>query len=457
MRIFGSLLAGAGLLSRRRNVLSASGLLWISLAPLTLIFLLTGLCGVSAGVPPGGSATDIGSPADAGSASYLNSEWTVSGGGADIWGTNDQCNFASQIFNCDGAIVAQINSVEDTDPASGWSKAGVMFRNDNTAGAVNAFMTASATQGVAFQYRNTVEGASSATVISGVPNPVWVKVVRSSDQFSGYYSPDGTNWTQVGTTVTIEMAGPALAGLAVCAHNNAALNTSTFTNVGLSSAAFGIYRERWTNLSSSVGNTLAALTNTTNNPNWPNNPVASYSHIFTNFETEINDNMNYYGQRMRTFVVPPTNGLYTFWIASDDTSQLYLSPNENPAGMVPIAYNSSYTSSEDWTAFPSLQSAPISLQGGCRYYLEALMQQGVGGVNLSVRWQLPNGAFKQTMEADIPASTFLIPYTGSNTLPGIFAQSSNTTVVENLNATFSVLVTNQAAVAYQWFNGGVEI
>jgi hypothetical protein len=209
-------------------------------------------------VPPGWSDTDIGSPADAGSASYLNSEWTVSGGGADIWGTNDQCNFASQIFNCDGAIVAQINSVEDTDPASGWSKAGVMFRNDNTAGAVNAFMTASATQGVAFQYRNTVEGASSATVISGVPNPVWVKVVRSSDQFSGYYSPDGTNWTQVGTTVTIEMAGPALAGLAVCAHNNAALNTSTFTNVGLSSAAFGIYRERWTNLSSSVGNTLAS-------------------------------------------------------------------------------------------------------------------------------------------------------------------------------------------------------
>ncbi|HEV7927356.1 MAG TPA: lamin tail domain-containing protein, partial [Verrucomicrobiae bacterium] len=433
------------------------GLRLIDWAPLTLMFLLAGLCPANASLPPGWSDTDIGSPADAGSASYAEGAWTVSGGGADIWGTNDQCNFASQVFNCDGAIVAHVTSVENTDPASGWPKAGVMFRNDNTAGAVNAFMAATAAQGVAFQVRNAADGVSTSTQITGVTNPVWVKVVRSSDQFSGFYSVDGINWTQVGSTATIEMAGPALAGLAVCAHNNSALNASTFTNVSLSSTTFGIYRERWTNLSSSVGNTLAALTNTSDNPNWPNNPVASYTHVFTNFETEINDNMNYYGQRLRTLVVPPSNGLYTFWIASDDTSQLFLSDNENPAGMVSIAYNSSYTSSEDWTAFPNLQSAPISLQGGCRYYLEALMQQGVGGVNLSVRWQLPNGVFEQPMAAVSAAGTFLIPYTGSNTVPGIYAQSSNITVVENLSADFSLLVTNQASVAYQWFNTGAEI
>jgi hypothetical protein len=54
--------------------------------------------------------------------------------------------------------------------------------------------------------------------------------------------------------------------------------------------------------------------------------------------------MNNYGQRVRGFVVPRTNGNYTFWIASDDTSVLLLSTNENPAGKAVIAYVSSWTS-----------------------------------------------------------------------------------------------------------------
>ncbi len=367
------------------------GLRWGAPALLAWLFLFAGLPPARAGLPPGWSDTDIGTPADAGSASDNNGGWTVSGGGADIWGTADQCNFASQGFNCDGAIVALVTSVPNTDPSSGWSKAGVMLRNDTTAGAVNAFMTASAGQGVSFQFRDTAGGASVTTKVGGVNPPVWVKVVRSSDQFSGYYSVDGSNWTQVGGAATIEMAGPALAGLAVTAHNNGALNTSTFTNVSLTPPAFGIYRELWTNLSSSVGNTLAALTNTTDNPNWPNDPAPSYTHVFTNFETEINTGMNYFGQRLRTFVVPPASGLYTFWIASDDNSLLYLSTSENPAGMVAIASNTAWTPSEDWTEYPSLQSALISLQGGCRYYLEAQMQQGAAGKTSPCAGSCPMG------------------------------------------------------------------
>src|SRR5271168_3620072 len=105
-----------------------SGSRRIALVALTLIFLLAGLRRVGAGLPAGWSDTDIGSPGDAGAASYTNGGWTVSGGGADIWGTNDQCNFVGQSFNCDGAIVALVTSVQNTDPSSGWPKAGVMFR-----------------------------------------------------------------------------------------------------------------------------------------------------------------------------------------------------------------------------------------------------------------------------------------------------------------------------------------
>jgi hypothetical protein len=423
---------------------------------LALISLVVIPLATNASLPAGWSDADIGSPGLTGSASDVNGNWTVTGGGSDIWNAADQFNFASTSFECDGSIIAQVTSLQNSDPSSGWSKAGIMFRNDTTAGSANITIVVSYGNGINFQWRSTSGGQSENIDIGGITAPVWLQLNRSSDNFSGYYSYDGINWTLAGTE-QIYMNGPVLAGLDVTAHNNSALNTATFTNFSLSPAVFGVYRELWTNLNSGVGDTLTALTNTIYNPNWPNNPAASYTHIFTNFETEINTGINYYGQRLRAFVVPPTNGLYTFWIASDDTSQLYLSTNELSANMVPIASVTSYTSSEDWTAFPSQQSALINLQGGCRYYLEARMQQGSGGDNLSVRWQLPNSTFEQPMAAVSGAGTLLIPCNGVNTPPGIYAQSSNTTVVENLNAVFSVLVTNQAPVSYQWFTNGVKL
>ena len=41
---------------------------------------------------------------------------------------------------------------------------------------------------------------------------------------------------------------------------------------------------------------------------------------------------------MLGYVTPPTTGYYTFWIASDDNSELWLSTDANPANKVRIAY-----------------------------------------------------------------------------------------------------------------------
>jgi len=67
-------------------------------------------------------------------------------------------------------------------------------------------------------------GGASATV------PVWLRVVRSGDQFSGAISPDGSNWTTVGA-VTVDMPATLPGGLAVTSHDSTRLNTSTFDNV----------------------------------------------------------------------------------------------------------------------------------------------------------------------------------------------------------------------------------
>jgi len=428
---------------------------WLEIA--MAVALLASAGKAAAQIPTGWTDADIGSPSDPGSASYSAGIWTVSGGGADIWNTSDQFNFCFSNSTANAVIIAKVTSVGDTDP---WAKAGVMFRDDTSAGAMFATVEATPGNGVTFQWRNSTGGGCDDTDVGGVTAPVWVKLVHNGSDFAGYYSTDGVTWTSLGPDQTIPMISDGLVGLAVTAHNDSLLSTSTFSNVTVSNLpppVFGVFRQLWTNLDSSIGDTLTVLTNTTYNPNWPNNPDPAYTRVYTNFETEANTGMDNYGQRLQAFVVPPTNGNYTFWIASDDTSDLFLSTDETPAGVALIAYNSSWTSFEAWYDFPSQQSAPIALQGGCRYYVEALMQQGGGGDNLSVGWQLPNGIQELPMTAVSAAGTLLIPYTGVDTKPGIFAQSSNTTVVENLSAVFSVLATNQASLAYQWFSTGARI
>ncbi|MFZ0828260.1 MAG: lamin tail domain-containing protein [Verrucomicrobiia bacterium] len=416
---------------------------------LALMFFLAWLPSAKAGLPPGWSDADIGSPGLAGSASYVNGTWTVAGGGSDIWNAADQFNLAGTSFGSDGGIVAKVTSLQNSDPGSGWAKAGVMFRNDSTAGSANVSVVISATQGVSFQWRGSSGAQSFNLGIGGITAPVWLNLVRSGDTFSGFYSYDGSNWVLVGTQ-QIYMNGSLLAGLDVTAHNNSALNTATFTNVSLSSQAFGVYRQLWTNLNSNLGTTLAALTNTANNPNWPNNPVAAYTHVFTAFETELNTGWNYYGQRLRTFVIPPMNGWYTFWIASDDNSLLLLSSTENPTNEKPIASVAAWTPWRSFSVETNQQSAPIYLQGGQRYYLEALMEQGSGGDNLTVQWELPNGTTELPLTTSSAAGTLLIPFTGLTNVPGIYLPPTNTTGVEDYNVTFSLLATNQSNVSYQW-------
>jgi len=227
--------------------------------------------------------------------------------------------------------------------------------------------------------------------------------------------------------------------------------------MGQSDPVFGLYRQKWINLNQNIGNTLAMLTNTAYNPNWPNTPASAYTAIFTNFETEINSGMNYYGQRVRGFVVPPLNGNYVFWIASDDASELFVSTDETPANRVPTAWVNGWTDARQWTVESNQQSAPIPLQAGRRYYVEAIMQQGNGGDNLTVRWQLPNLLFEEPMTAVSPNGTVIIPFDGTTASPGIYQHTPNLTVVEGQDAPLSVLVTNHGPVTYQWLLQGAKL
>ena len=136
-------------------------------------------------LPGGWTNSDVGATGAAGSASYSNGTFTVTGAGADVWGTADALQYAYRTLSGDGA----------------WVKAGVMIRNSLSAGAAQGFqlVAASATKGVPFQRRTADGGASVSTPGSQNTAPRWVKLVRAGNLISGYESPDGSNWTLVGS------------------------------------------------------------------------------------------------------------------------------------------------------------------------------------------------------------------------------------------------------------------
>jgi signal transduction histidine kinase len=125
-------------------------------------------------------------------------------------------------------------------------------------------------------------------------------------------------------------------------------------------------------------------------PDYPNRPASRT--ILTDLEAPTNHGL-WYASRLRGFLEPPATGEYTFWIASDNSSELWLSPGADPAHARSLARVPGgrliFTQPREWNKYPSQRSEPVRLEAGRRYYLEAVHEQGTGDDNLSVAWQGP--------------------------------------------------------------------
>jgi hypothetical protein len=177
-------------------------------------------------LPSPWQTSDIGAVAAAGSASFSNGTFTVAGSGEDIQGTADEFRYVYQVATGNCEIKARVAGVGNTNP---WAKAGVMIRETLAAGSKHAYMNVTPSSGVEFLWRSSTGGSSSQSLNSGSA-PLWVRVVRSNKNFTGYISSNGVDWTQVGS-INITMSSSVYIGLGVTAHNDGQLNTSTFDNV----------------------------------------------------------------------------------------------------------------------------------------------------------------------------------------------------------------------------------
>jgi hypothetical protein len=96
-----------------------------------------------------------------------------------------------------------------------------------------------------------------------------------------------------------------------------------------------------------------------------------------------------YGARVEGYICPPYTAEYTFWLASDDQSQLFLSTDDRPDNKREIARVDEWAYVGEWDKYPSQRSAPIWLEAGKRYYVELLHKADGTEDHAEVAWQGP--------------------------------------------------------------------
>src|SRR5229473_460197 len=177
----------------------------ISLAVMAGILALAGGSGRpahAAGIP-GWMDQDF-NTTTAGSASVDSTGvWTIKGDGADTWDRDDQFHIVYKPLKGDGSVTTKLLSAPD---GAEWSKVGVLMRNDLTNKAA-AVMQLHMTTGHGGDYlirgisdpQNGDSGLGTTRIgkdekvennATGLifPHqfPVWLKIVRQGDQFTGY-------------------------------------------------------------------------------------------------------------------------------------------------------------------------------------------------------------------------------------------------------------------------------
>jgi regulation of enolase protein 1 (concanavalin A-like superfamily) len=211
----------------------------IASAALALILALP----AAAQLPEGFKARNIGDGQGSTTYDAATGKFTVRGQGADLWGNdNDHFHFVSKEVDGDGTISLRfVSSTPGHD--DGWQKNGAMIRENDTQGSphVTVEMTNRGASGLYLHRREEQDGESQdQTGYTARRFPIYLRVQRVGNEFSGYYSDDGKLWTYM-NTYTAVMGSKANYGMCVMSHDADNPDTCEFDNVQIGPGANTVY------------------------------------------------------------------------------------------------------------------------------------------------------------------------------------------------------------------------
>ncbi len=175
--------------------------------------------------------TDVGTVAQAGTVQYQPADgvYQVTGGGENIWSTNDAFHFVWKKLTGEVALTAEIRFAGTN--GNPHRKACLMLRQSLAADAVYADVALHASGLTALQYR-AAPGAPTTEIQSDLAAPERLRLEKRGDYVALFLASAGGAWQPAGQ-LRLPFAAPFYAGLAVCAHDNQTNAQARFSNVEL--------------------------------------------------------------------------------------------------------------------------------------------------------------------------------------------------------------------------------
>ena len=108
---------------------------------------------------------------------------------------------------------------------------------------------------------------------------------------------------------------------------------------------------------------------------------------------------------LRSFFLAPISGSYTFFVAADDSGELWFGATEESSTV--IASAPGWTSPRQYDKYLEQTSAPQMLSAGEYYFMRALEKEDAGGDNLSVGMTMPDGTEQKPIHVGVALTTAL--------------------------------------------------
>ncbi|MBN1507896.1 MAG: DUF1080 domain-containing protein [Sedimentisphaerales bacterium] len=175
--------------------------------------------------------------ADVGKVSYAGSTrldadaqtYAVTGGGANIWGTEDAFHYVWRELSGDAAMTMEVRwQGQGGNPHR---KAGWMVRQNLDPGSAYADAVVHGNGLISLQYRKAANGPTEE-IQSPVSAPAAIRLERHGEVFTLSVSRDKGAFQPVGS-LSVALQDPVLAGLIVCSHDDSVTETAVFSNTGL--------------------------------------------------------------------------------------------------------------------------------------------------------------------------------------------------------------------------------
>lgn len=177
-----------------------------------------------------------------------------------------------------------------------------------------------------------------------------------------------------------------------------------------------------------------------------------------------------FGRVMEGWVVPPTTGSYTFFLRSDDGSELFVNPTGGPeTALPPIPANfaaSTPDAVESDCCDPfqepgdAATSAPFALTGGEFYGIASLYKEAGGGDFWQLTWREAADTTPAAQLTPLGPENVYTMASPAGKRASITNQPQSVTVLQNRTATFTVGAETRPRAnefAIQWTRDGVNI